>query len=71
MGVAFSLLALPLFALAVPLAATEPEQDSQEEAAKPVESKKICKSVPEGVGSRRMKRVCLTAEEWVKLNRGQ
>lgn len=71
MRAALSLLALPLFALAAPLAASEPEQDSQEQPDKPEESKKICKSVPEGVGSRRMKRVCLTAEEWVKQNRGQ
>lgn len=71
MRVAFSLLALPLLALAAPLAASKPEQETQEQPAKPEEAKKICKSVSEGVGSRRMKRVCLTAEEWVKQNQGQ
>lgn len=70
--------ALPLIlvsatALSVSAHAGEPPKQDEEKtegADKAEETKKICKQVSEGVGSRRMKRVCMTREQWRANNRG-
>lgn len=67
LALAASVLSIPAFAQEQTPAA--PEQEERAEKKKVKKEKKICRSVSE-MGSRRSKRMCLTADEWTDFNQG-
>lgn len=64
----FAAVLLGAASLTVPAFAGEPENGDAERAEKPKKEQKICKRVATEMGSRRKERVCLTSDEWRKVN---
>ncbi len=54
--------------LSLPVLASEPKQEEARSEEKPKATKKICKRIATGMGSRVKERVCLTREQWRELN---
>lgn len=66
-----SIFALLLLATPQPAEPAQPADDAaQQPAAEQAETKKICRYIRGGMGSRRKEKVCLTKEEWRAFNQG-